>query len=516
MRPTQSVSGHASTDDMTRTFAAIAFALALLAPSSAGALAYTSGQIAFVSTRDGNEEIYVAAADGSNAHNVTQNPAADRNPAWSPDGTRIAFVSDRDGRQDLYVMSADGSNPTRITDGLAGSVDTEPSWSPDGTQLVFASTRPFNEAWHLWIVGADGSNLHQLTSGFGVSPDWSPDGTTIAYDDAGRIGVVGADGSNQRDLSFALGGVGPMTAPAWSADGRKLAFSVQGPPGAPSMASIFVADADGSNAQQITDWGTFDSRPQWSKDGSTLLYQRFFGPGNPLELFASTLDRSFQSVVVGGPGDNYEPSWIDPSVPPPPPPPPDTTPPTIVIRVPNAITDRTDTFTLGQIVPADYSCSDAGSGVRHCDGPVAPGAAIDTSSVGTKEFRVFAVDNAGNPTYRSAWYRVVFPFSGFASPVASSGWTQFRAGDDVPLRFSLGGDQGLGIVTSSSQQQLNCASQAPLGSPGAAATSLAYKASQNRYQDIWSTDKAWSGSCRSITLTLSDGTTHSALVQFTK
>jgi hypothetical protein len=279
------------------------------------------------------------------------------------------------------------------------------------------------------------------------------------------------------------------------------------------MASIFVSGADGSNPQQITSWGSFDSHPQWSRDGTTLLFQRFFGPGNPLELFSTTLDRRFQNVVVGAPGDNYQPSWLDPA---PAQPPPDTTPPTITIRVPNGVSDRQDVFTLGQLVAADYSCTDADSGVRHCDGPVAPGQPIDTSSVGTKEFRVFAVDNAGNPVYKSAWYSVVFPFSGFDSPIVSGGWTDMKAGDPVPLKFSLGGARGLGVVTAVTQQQLDCASGAPVAAASTASGSLTYNSSQDRYLDAVAVAKAWAGSCRSISLTLSDGTTHSAAIRFTK
>src|SRR5689334_1538072 len=108
------------------------------------------------------------------------------------------------------------------------------------------------------MVNADGSNLHQVTDGFGIAPAWSPDGTTIAYDGGSQLWVVGADETNAHALSVALAGVGPMSAPAWSPDGARLAFSVQGPPGAPSIASIFVAGSDGSSPQQITPWGPFD------------------------------------------------------------------------------------------------------------------------------------------------------------------------------------------------------------------------------------------------------------------
>jgi Tol biopolymer transport system component len=86
------------------------------------------GQIAFVSDRDGNQEIWVMNADGTNLRNITNHRAHDWMPTWSPDGTRIAFVSDRDGNWEIYVMNADGTNLRRLTnhpayDWLIGRAD---------------------------------------------------------------------------------------------------------------------------------------------------------------------------------------------------------------------------------------------------------------------------------------------------------------------------------------------------------------------------------------------------------
>jgi TolB protein len=57
-------------------------------------------------------------ADGSNQTNLTNDPAPDTDPTWSPDGTKIAFISTRNGNQDIYVMNADGSNQTNLTNKL--------------------------------------------------------------------------------------------------------------------------------------------------------------------------------------------------------------------------------------------------------------------------------------------------------------------------------------------------------------------------------------------------------------
>ena len=85
-------------------------------------------KIAFKSDRDGNEEIYVMNADGTEQTRITDNQADDTDPTWSPDGRRIAFLSDRDGNREIYVMNADGNEQTRLTMNLG--FYEEPEWSP--------------------------------------------------------------------------------------------------------------------------------------------------------------------------------------------------------------------------------------------------------------------------------------------------------------------------------------------------------------------------------------------------
>ena len=94
-------------------------------------------KIAFSSDRDGNAEIYVMNADGSNPTRLTNIAGQDIDPSWSADGMKIAFSSDRDGNAEIYVMNADGTNPTRLTENL--SVDCHPSWSSIPILLLSAS-----------------------------------------------------------------------------------------------------------------------------------------------------------------------------------------------------------------------------------------------------------------------------------------------------------------------------------------------------------------------------------------
>jgi hypothetical protein len=86
----------------------------------------------------------------------------------------------------------------------------------------------------------------------------------------------------------------------------------------------------------------------------------------------------------------------------------------------------------------------------------------------------------------------------------------------VPLKFSLGADYGLDVVTSATQQQEDCDSGQLLGAAAPASGTLTYNASQARYLYDWSSDKSWSGTCRAVTLTLRDGTSHRADFHVTK
>jgi hypothetical protein len=250
-----------------------------------------------------------------------------------------------------------------------------------------------------------------------------------------------------------------------------------------------------------------------------LVFQRQDGAFGAPELYAMNLADLTPWPAVTGPGRNFVPSWGRTFMAPPPPAPADTTPPTITLNRPTAgPTDRVDTYTVGQLVSADYSCADeaGGSGLRHCFGTVANGAAIDTHSVGLFDFYVFAADNAGNSIYKWTKYRVIYPFVGFYAPTVNGALNDLRAGDSAPLKFSLSAEYGLEVVTSAMEQQEDCASGQLLGPAGAATGTLTYNASLSRYLYDWRSDKAWSGTCRAVTLTLRDGTFHRADFRLSK
>ncbi len=89
---------------------------------------YKQTKIAFASNRNGEFEIYVMNADGSNQTNLTNNPADDEYPSWSPDGKKIVFESRRDENAEIYVMNADGSEQKNLTNNPG--YDGYSFWSP--------------------------------------------------------------------------------------------------------------------------------------------------------------------------------------------------------------------------------------------------------------------------------------------------------------------------------------------------------------------------------------------------
>ena len=145
-------------------------------------------QIAFVSNRDGNSEIYIIDGHGKNLRNLTNNPDTDRDPVWSPDGREIVFSSFRHGenghgKSAIYVMRADGKNVRRLTNNPDGA--GQPAWSPDGRRIAFQSDR--NRLVGLdddiYVMDANGKNIRNLTEhpGRDRHPTWSPDGRQIAF-----------------------------------------------------------------------------------------------------------------------------------------------------------------------------------------------------------------------------------------------------------------------------------------------------------------------------------------------
>ena len=254
---------------------AIMLPLALLLIRPGPAQSQTD-QIAFVSTRDGNSEIYTVNLDGTGLTRLTNNAAIDESPAWSPDGLHIAFQSNRTGSFEIYVMEANGSNVVRRT--FSGSYSVHPTWSPDGNAIAYSTLS--DGSANIWAVGArfGTPSLVFGTPGFEDEPDWAPSGTRFAltsdwyaYDGVKDIFLVNADGSGFIGRTNDIFDQIDYAHPAWAPDGTRLSLAIVQTAGELDTTTLGVMNEDGSDLTPLT-LAAAETRSSWSPDGQRIVY----------------------------------------------------------------------------------------------------------------------------------------------------------------------------------------------------------------------------------------------------
>jgi hypothetical protein len=179
-------------------------------------------------------------------------------------------------------------------------------------------------------------------------------------------------------------------------------------------------------------------------------------------------------------------------------------------------------YTLGSVPTAGCDTQDALSGVD----AQATLSVTGGNSNGAGSFTATcsgAADKAGNTGSASASYSVVYNFTGFFRPVENLPTLNVaKAGSGIPVKFSLSGNQGLGIMAagSPSSRKIACDSSSPLDAVEetvtAGGSSLSYDALADQYVYVWKTDKAWGGTCRELTVTLNDGSNRRVNFKFNK
>jgi TolB protein len=263
-------------------------------------------EIAFVSNRDGNSEIYVMDADGSRQRPATANRSINNFPSWSPggdsilytsyrsgnrpmlfistrgrgrpgpvladgdlqrpqyrgvfdpNGGRVAAVLSADGAAEIFTVQAGGRRLRRLTNNRA--IDVAPTWSPDGDQIAFVSDRSGSP--QIYIMDSDGKNVRRLTydGSYNSHPAWSPDGKWIAYETRLQgqfdLWLIDPDGSVNVPL---VSHPRSDESPTWSPDGRKIAFSST----RKGRADIYVIDVSGGELRRLTRNAGSNTSPAW-------------------------------------------------------------------------------------------------------------------------------------------------------------------------------------------------------------------------------------------------------------
>lgn len=271
----------------------------------------------------GKRDIFIMDTDGHNEINLTEHPADDIQPTWSPTGEHILFVSDREGTHDLYLMEPDGSNVRRVFEEKSHRV--APIWSPDGKRIAYVHN---GLQLTINIATKDGNGVEVLTfidDHLYVNLAWSPDGTEIAFDNIislHRTHIINLQTRTVApllpELQFVIHNV------EWSPDGKQLAFA--GVACIKNQACrlknfddlrVYIVNRDGTDVEQVVTKGDFGAdNPVWSPRGNALLYQQkvkevlrdfgqpqifrlILGRGKPKQLTA--IDR------------NIHADWFDPA-----------------------------------------------------------------------------------------------------------------------------------------------------------------------------------------------------------
>ena len=219
--------------------------------------------IAYTSWLSGFPEVLVSYIYEGRMTRPANGNADDHNflPAFSSDGSQIAFMSNRDGNSDLYVVNTDGTGEVRrLTNHPA--IDVSPTWSPNGQQIAFTSDR--TGAPQIYVVGADGTGLRRLTyETYCDRPTWSPAPfNEIAYSSKTGPGhdikVLDLATNEVRQLTY---GLGSNESPSYSPNGRHVAFmSTRGS----GLKQIYTIGRDGKGLRRVTSTGN-NEMPSWSR-----------------------------------------------------------------------------------------------------------------------------------------------------------------------------------------------------------------------------------------------------------
>jgi Tol biopolymer transport system component len=292
-------------------------ALLALPASAQAAFPGQNGKIAF-DGGPGNNEIYVVNPDGSGLTNLTNDPASDEVPKWSPDGRRISYLHGSGFR----VMNADGSDVRPLP---IPSQEVEFSWAPDGQRAAYAHFAPDNVAcpgaqFEIFTANLDGTVVKQLTTSpttDDVEPAWSPDGNKIAFIRQDRqffvdycdiyssnLYVMNADGTGLTQLTNSVPGYAYW--PDWSPDGTKIAYEVD----TGSDYEIYSINADGTGNTQLTNNTDNDLAPAWSPDGTKIVFFRYLNGSSSSDIFVMNADGTSQTNITNTSG-TYErqPDW---------------------------------------------------------------------------------------------------------------------------------------------------------------------------------------------------------------
>jgi len=194
----------------------------------------------------------------------------------SPDGETVAF----DLLGQIWLLPASGGKAQPVTDAVHDPAeDLDPSFSPDGKWIAFTARRPGGRG--IWLLSASGGPIRRLTTSDNAyedpEPAWSPDSSRLACVRGGALAVVDISSGATSQLQIEDLKDGPIRNPAWSRDGRQIAFvhgrAAEWPGVGPDPRGVlYVVPAEGGKASPLLDDATYLSGPAYSPDGKRLAF----------------------------------------------------------------------------------------------------------------------------------------------------------------------------------------------------------------------------------------------------
>ncbi|MAI79110.1 MAG: hypothetical protein CL917_09235 [Deltaproteobacteria bacterium] len=281
-----------------------------LADDVVGALTGTPGvagtEIAFISDRSGEREVYVMDADGGRQRKATRGQSIKAFPDWMPDGGAILYTSYQDqGIPGLYLSSRGAYTPGPIlTRVLPGKPKYRGVFGPEGRFLAMVTSD--DGATEIYRVDRSGRNPKRLTRNrsIDISPSWSPDGEQIAFvsDRSGspQLYIMQSDGQGVRRLSF---NGDYNTSPAWSPDGRWIAYETR----ISGQFDVWLIDPAGEVNVPLVTHPRNDESPSWSPDGRRVVFSST--RRGRADLYSVDLRGEKLRRLTKKQGDNLQPAW---------------------------------------------------------------------------------------------------------------------------------------------------------------------------------------------------------------
>jgi Tol biopolymer transport system component len=240
-------------------------------PAVSAAAAPAAAELVFEQVVDGNQDIYAIPARGGVARRLTDDPALDGLPRWTPDGASIVFCSERTGHYQLFEVSAQGgpARPVRTNPYTEYQADV----SPDGRTLAFLSNAEGAE--HLWLMeratGVARVIVRHGKDSILGNPDWSPEGGRLVYSSNWHFGhqiyLFDLPSAKEDRLSpITSGGCEPRFHP----DGRRVVYVSRGHLG--STSRLVEHDLASGEERVLVGWPALNYDPVYSADASEIAF----------------------------------------------------------------------------------------------------------------------------------------------------------------------------------------------------------------------------------------------------